>query len=536
VPPLEQPTKATSAQIGVSTRIEWGVGLALTVWIICLHVRYLFHGGPLWRDECGTIAYGSMPFREMWDNVQYDNFPPFFEWIARLWTLAISSSDFGYRVLGLLVGLATLAVIWISTRFLNARVPLLALGFYALNPLALRVGDSLRPYGLGFALVMLTLGFIGKFTHSRERKWFIAATLSAVFAVQCLYQSAFYIAAIVLSGCAVCLWKRNRKGALLCLAVGAIAALSLLPHVSNIQKGELWRDIARVPVSSDLINNAIAELLKAANAWMQPVYFALLIATFLVGVFAVFKWRNQTVVYATLVFLLATLFQIGFLARLGLPPRAWYFLIWLAPIMICADAIWSSFKPVVQTGRAAAVVLVALLCSPACWSGTALRHTNIDLLAAKLHAEKKPEDFVLVAPWFDGVSLCRYYSATNFTTLPPMSEIRIHHYDLMKRAMESSDPIGPLAARIVETLRGGHTLWIVGSLKFPQQGENVPQYPPYHKGIGINDAAYYFSWSEQLGKLVQEHAIKGDVITVPTPGPIDPLENINLIAISGWRD
>lgn len=512
------------------------MAVALSAWIICLHLVYMFHGGPLWRDECGTIAYANMPFGEMWDKVQYDNFPPFFEWIARVWTLVISGTDFGYRVLGFIVALVTIAVIWFSARLLGARTPLLALAFYALNPLALRVGDSMRPYGLGFALDVLTLGLIWKFTQVRTMKWFVAATIAAVLAVQCLYQSAFYIAAFVLAGGGVCLWKKNRKAALYCLAVGAIAALLLVIHVSNIQKGEQWRDIARVPVTKQLIGNAINELLTAATSFMQPVYIVLFVASLAFGLFAAAKWKNTNVVYATTVFLLATIFQVAFLTRLGLPPRSWYFLIWLAPMMVCADAIWSAFRPSVQIARAVFVVTVAAVCVPSCWAGSKMRQTNIDLIAAKLKADRKPQDFVLVAPWFHGVSLCRYYPQDQFTTLPPMEEIRIHRYDLMKRAMQSSDPIGPLANQIVETLRGGHTVWIVGFLKFPQAGEPIPQYPPYYKGIGMNDAAYYFSWSEQLGKLVQAHAIKGDEVTLPAPSAINPVENISLIAISGWHD
>ncbi|MGZ4974590.1 MAG: glycosyltransferase family 39 protein, partial [Limisphaerales bacterium] len=517
--------QSNAATLQASSRVELALSLGLSAWIICLHIVNMLHAGPLWRDECGTIAYANMPFGEMWDKVQYDNFSPFFEWIARVWTLVISPADFGYRVLGLIVGVGTLAVIWASARLLGARTPLFALALYALNPLALRVGDSIRPYGLGFALDMLTLGFIWKFVQVGTTRWFIAATIAAALSVQCLYQSAFYIAAFVLAGCGVSLWKKNRKAALYCLVIGGTAALLLLVHVPNIQKGEQWRDIARVPVSKELIGGAISELLTAAAKFMQPVYIAVFAATLGLGVFAAVKWKSSNVVYATAVFLLATIFQIGFLTQVGLPPRSWYFLIWLAPMMICADVTWSAFKTPVQITRALLVTAIAVLCVPSCWSGSKLRQTNIDLIAAKLKTERKPEDMVLVAPWFYGVSLNRYYPQDQFTTLPPMEEIRIHRYDLMKRAMQSADPIGPLANRIVETLRGGHTLWIVGSLKFPAAGETVRQYPPYYKGIGNNDAAYYFSWSEALGKLVQEHATKGDVVSLPTPAIINSVEN-----------
>src|SRR3954471_18435376 len=94
----QQPTPA--APNGAVTRAEFVVAIVLTAWVLLLHVVYLFHAGPLWRDECGTIAFASMRFGEMWSNLQYDNFPPFFEWIAHVWGMVFSQSDFSYRVLG----------------------------------------------------------------------------------------------------------------------------------------------------------------------------------------------------------------------------------------------------------------------------------------------------------------------------------------------------------------------------------------------------------------------------------------------------
>jgi hypothetical protein len=532
----EKPSKAPVARAEQPSRIEVMVGLALTFWVIFLHVVYMLHAGPLWRDECGTIAFASMPFGQMWSNLQYDNFPPFFEWIAHVWGNVFSQSDFSYRILGLIVALVMLAVIWGSARLLGARAPLLALAFYALNPLALRVRDSMRPYGLGFGLIVLTVSFIWKFSQTRSTKWFVAASIAATLAVQCLYQNAFFVAAAIGAGAVVCIRRKDWKCFGACVGIGLIALLLLLPHVPNIQKGDAWREIARVPVNQQLLTDAVNELLKAPGPFTQPIYLMVLIATMGFGVFTAFKSRQPNVIYALTFFIVAPILQIAFLTKVGLPPRSWYFLNLLAPMIVCADVIWSALKRSVQIGRVATAVLMAVLSASAIWSGSHLRQTNIDLIAQKLKAEKKPEDLVLVAPWFYGVSLCRYYPQTNFTTLPPMEEIRIHRYDLMKRAMQSSDPIGPLESQIVATLRAGNKLWLVGSLKFPKTGETVAQYPPYYSGIGMNDAAYYFSWSGRLGKLVQEHATVGDVVTPSAPGPVNSVENPDLIAISGWHD
>lgn len=520
----------------LAQRMELVAGGVLTVWCLALHFVYLFHAGPLWRDECGTIAFASMPLGEMWSKLQYDNFPPLFEWIAHMWGLIVSPSDFSYRVLGLVVAIATLIVIWISVGLIGARVPLLALALYALNPLALRVGDSMRPYGLGFALIVLTVGFVWKFTQARSTEWFVAATVAATLAVQCLYQNAFFVATAIGAASIVCLRRKDWKCIGQCFCIGLIALAFLLIHWPNIHKGEAWREIARVPVSQRLLTDAANELLKAPGGFMPWIYVIILSGTIGAGVYAVSKFRQSNVVYALVIFLIAPLLQFVFLTKVGLPPRAWYFLNFLAPMMVCADVVWNSFTPKIRTGRVAVALLIGLLTASVCWSGAQLRQTNVDLIAAKLKSDKKPEDLVLVAPWFNGVSLCRYYPQTNFTTLPPMEEIRIHHYDLMKRSMQSAEPIAGLESQIVGALRGGHKVWLVGSLKFPQPGEKVAQIPPYYTGIGNNDAAYYFSWSGRLGKLVQEHATLGDIVTPAPPAPINPVENLNLIAISGWHD
>ncbi len=182
------------------------------------------------------------------------------------------------------------------------------------------------------------------------------------------------------------------------------------------------------------------------------------------------------------------------------------------------------------------VIAVAVLWVPGCWSGSKLRQTNIDLIASKLKTDCKPGDLVIVAPWFNACSLCRYYPSAGFVTLPPMEEVRIQRYDLMKRAMQSPDPISGLANRAYETLHSGHTLWIVGSLLIPARGEEVLRYPPYYKRIGNNDAAYYYSWAKQIGRFVSEHAVQGGKVDVPALYDVNRLENLNLIAVSGWHD
>ena len=278
---------ADSANTALRPRVELLAAIALSLWILLLHGLFLFHAGPLWRDEVGTIDFASMPtLSDIWHNLQYDNFPPLFVGVARVWTLAGLSGDFSYRLLGFLIGAGTLGVFWFGARRCGAGAPLLALALYAVNPLAVRVGDAMRPYGLGFALNLLALTLTWRFVENpRARSWFWA-TLAAVLSVQCLYQNAFFLAAFCLAGCAVTLARRQWKTAAQTVGIGVVSALSLLPHWGNIIKARDWQGIGWHPVRLDEIGNALVEALNASGPWL--VWFWAGLALLAVGTALVF--------------------------------------------------------------------------------------------------------------------------------------------------------------------------------------------------------------------------------------------------------
>ena len=321
-------------------RVEILAAIGLSLWVLLLHILFMFHAGPLWRDEVGTIDFAGMPtVSELWQNLQYDNFPPLFVGVARVWTLAGWSGDFSYRVLGFLVGAGTLGVFWFGARAGGARAPLLALALYAANPLAVRVGDAMRPYGLGFALNLLALALIWRFVENpRICSWFWAI-LAAVLSVQCLYQNAFLLAAFCLAGCAVTLTRRQWKIAAQTAGVGVLAALSLLLHWGNIAKGRDWHGVSSHPVRATEIGRALVQALNAAGPWMVWFWAALAVLAVGTAIVLVVRERSWKMVYFGAALLSATLFYGLFLERIGLQQRPWYFLILLAPAALAMDII-----------------------------------------------------------------------------------------------------------------------------------------------------------------------------------------------------
>ncbi|HZM05442.1 MAG TPA: glycosyltransferase family 39 protein, partial [Candidatus Saccharimonadales bacterium] len=257
-------------------RIEFVTAVALSLWVVALHLVFLFHAGPLWRDEVGTIDFAAMPtLGDIWHNLQYDNFPPLFVALARVWTLAGLSSDFNYRTLGFLIGMGTLAVLWYGAYQLGGKPPLLALALYAVNPLAISVGDAMRPYGLGIILNLLTLALFWKFVQSPSRKNFVWAAIGAVLSVQCLYQNAFFVCAFTVGAWVVTLARRDRTTALKAGWIALLAALSLLPHLGNLHKARDWAVITTSVVHLAPFVKALAAALQADGRWMTPVWLGL---------------------------------------------------------------------------------------------------------------------------------------------------------------------------------------------------------------------------------------------------------------------
>ena len=89
---------------------------------------------------------------------------------------------------------------WLHLR--SRRVPsaLLALALYAVNPLAVRVGDAMRPYGRGYALALLALVLTWKFVEKPSWPSWLLAAFFSLLSVLCLYLNAFLLAAFGLAG------------------------------------------------------------------------------------------------------------------------------------------------------------------------------------------------------------------------------------------------------------------------------------------------------------------------------------------------
>src|SRR5207247_1362365 len=222
---------------------NWIVAALVTLSATFLHVLFLLSAGGLWRDEAAFVHLSLLPsVSKVWQNLPYDHCPILMPLVVRAWSAAASlgNTDPGLRVLGLYVGLLLLLTFWFASWTMRTGAPLLAVTLAGLNVTIVRAGDSLRGYGLGSALAVLALASIWRLTCRPSLTAFSSAVTVAVLSVQSLYQNAFLLFAACCGGFVLCALERRWRDTLLLFAVGAAAAVSLLPYIPLIKRAQDW--------------------------------------------------------------------------------------------------------------------------------------------------------------------------------------------------------------------------------------------------------------------------------------------------------
>jgi hypothetical protein len=601
----------------VLCRPDWLAAFAISGLIIWLHIYFLMHAGGFWRDEVNLI---NLAGRNSLNEMSKDSFPILMPLLVRVWsTIGFAQNDFNLRLLGTFIGLGLPAALWFAAWKIKRSPPLLGLSLLALNSTLIQFGDSLRAYGLGSLLIVLTTAAAWLFLEkpSWKRAGIFAAL--AILSAQALYQNAVFIAAICFGAWTVCAREKNFQAASKILFVAAISAASLLPY---------WSHVASMPDAAAALRNgfnprlvfvkfdsaagfpleqylrvweffALAVVIcgcasffprrKISGEKARPgkfafahwtVFFAALAGSFgflwfaampakrwyfMPLVFLAVAWLDlsrrfssatanagpQTPVesgdgtqgknlplFAGTTLLVATAGFAGFLWFAALGTEPWYFL----TLMALAAACFEIGLPVGRHLRAAIfgfAVLTAIISVPFERQDLSSRFTNLDLLAPKLAAEAAPEDFIIVSPWYCGISFERYFKGeTPWNTLPPLKDHSMHRFDLVREQMQTLHPMQPMFDKIAATLRAGHRVWFVSTTDIPAPGipmdPDLP--PPPLKFSGWSDRPYNQLWTPQVAQFLSDHSRHFAQVYYTTNQSINYTENLFLDAADGWRD
>ncbi|HJX97475.1 MAG TPA: hypothetical protein VJ281_01240 [Chthoniobacterales bacterium] len=526
-------------------RAEWIVAVLLSAMSIFLLGVRSIHSGALWRDEVAVVNLARMPsITEITQNFQHEAFPIPFPLFVRAYTNVFGTSDHALRAFGFSAGIAVLAAIWLSARFIGRGPPLLALALLGLNATFLFWGTTVRGYGFGSALIILAFGLLASLFNEATPTRIIAATFVSVAAVQCLVHNLALIAAITGAATIACLVRHDFKRLIIFLCVLGVCMLSFIPYLGAYSSS--WSQVVEFPVTLrflwNQLNFALGNPSRAIAAFWHIAFVFLVAAS---------SWRllhansedepvnRKFVLFGIFAAAAAPIAYCAFLETLSYLARSWYFLALISLLAIALDSIAAavSSSKAIRTGLLIFAIIALIVFPINAWRKIHERQTNIDVVADKIAADAKLSDLIVLAPWQYGISFNRYYhGATPSITLPSIVDLRVHRYDLFREKMLSEHPIDEVLEKIQQSLGSGNRVWIVGGIKLPPEGRAPRALPPAPNAqAGWDNVAYSDAWMEQLGAFVREHSARGQTVPLPNAGPINPFENVPLMVIDGWQ-
>jgi hypothetical protein len=503
---------------------NWIAAALVTLFAAYLHVLFFLSAGGLWRDEAVLVHLSLLPsVSEMWQNLTYDSCPILMHLVVRAWSAAgFGSTDPSLRVLGLYVGLFLMLAFWLASWIMRNGAPLLAVTLACLNVTMVRAGDSLRGYGLGSALAVLMLAVIWRLASRPSIAAFSCAVAVAVLSVHSLYQNAFLLFAACCGGFVSCAMERRWRDTLPVLAVGTAAAISLLPYISLMVRAQDSYIIAKVGFRFSYGWKQLSEATGSPLPVFTWTWVALWIGALAMAICVLFWRRDRLPEHVrSLVLFAGTSLVLGaagyalFLKQAALLTHPWNYVPLMAFSVVCLDTI---FLAAWRWARPAAMILAAVTIATAFvfeLPAVICRQTNVDFIAAQLSTQVAAGDYVIVHPWYCGVTFQRYYKgAASWTTLPPLEDYTVQRWDLLKAKLQTKDPIAPVIDRIASTLQSGNRVWFAGN--------------PFAE-------RYSFNGGVQVSQFLSAHSRRAAVVVDPSTNCVNPFENLPVVVAAGWK-
>ena len=304
------------------------------------------------------------------------------------------------------------------------------------------------------------------------------------------------------------------------LGIGAISALSLIPYLATIEKAQEvlviaqgyypWRFLFRrlqwaVGLESQLL----------LWSWVVCAGLCILIC----GYFIVYK-RNDpehedTVdlcIFNLTVMAFGTALFFAFLKSTALATGPWYFMILMGVIALSLDV---GLEQAATTFRRRMVRLVAAgvvagMMVPIAWTIVPERFTNLDVIASAMEERASEEDLIILNPYWYGITFQHYYRGkAKWITVPPIEDLKINRFDLLKERMSSVDSLRPVWEEIERSLRSGNRVWVIGKVDLPPEEQLPSILPPApHSRAGWRLDAYVASWTVQLEQFLDSHWVE----------------------------
>ncbi len=546
---------------------EWCLAGALTLAWIVFHLRFFLHAGGLWRDEITSVNLCNSPtISDVINNLQYDSFPLLWHLILRVWIRSgIGTSDRGIRLFGLLIGLGILATIWANARRFRLPAPIAMLALLGFTSAFVYDGDSIRAYGLGILLGLLTLGFMWDVATRPTAPRVALASLTALAGVQVLFYNSVILFAICCGAAIVALRHRKLKRVLLIGSIGLVCAVSMVPYHVLLARTAGYRSTWQHAPSLSWFIFKFVEAVGydsmnpvLRNTHNDRIWEAAFFAALVVGVLTLLRigrsrstvpapadppnsfgpsdFRKDVLTYHLTVLLVGIVGYWAFLYSLSYVMQPWYYVALLALVAACVDGLMSSTQtPVVRIILCLGAIYYCAATAEANWDNAALRKTNIDLICDRLSRVENQGDLVVISPFFYGITFQRYDKGpAKFVALPGIDFLAYAKMDLLDKPVHDPYATKPVLRQIAETLQSGHAVYLVGDYFKP----GYDQTPPPTIGAAPNpvlawNAGPLFNWPEEVADFVAHHAKNEQPFDVPVQD-VSGYERPAVKVVTGW--
>jgi hypothetical protein len=560
-PPVrDDPPTARPADQGGGRRLEIWAALALTAAAVLLHLIRFTHAGALWRDEAAVVQLATLPsLAEVFRRFPHEAFPPPFPFTIRALAGLAGNSDHTFRLFGLFVGLLILAAAWATLWLTRRRAPLLSLALLGFNAAFIQWTDSLRGYGLGTCFIVLTAGLVWRAVEKPGASRVLLATLSAITSVQFLLHNPTLLLAICVGAAVAAVVRESMSKAVLPLAVGAVAAISLVPYWAPLRHGREWDTLVRTPVGLSALIHKLSRPLGASGESNVVIWVLLFGAAIAFCFFGLLRFplpfpsksppiqgeagegNRPLLTFAGIALLLGAAGYCSFLWILSYPTHEWYYVALMGFVAVLVDCVAASLHGRAARGaRLVLAIVIAATSFPLAWSQVRTRQTNVDQVAAVLRQKVNPGDFVVVCPWFYGISFGRYYlGPAPWMTVPEIGFSKFHRFDLIQAQMarpDPTEPVRPVLDAIRETLQRGNRVWVVGTLDAsePAVRSGSQRVEPDKRLAEVN--ARQLAWSTTVATSLRQCALHVQSVPVPADGPVSKYETLRLQCYEGWAE
>ncbi|HEY4758195.1 MAG TPA: hypothetical protein VIH43_06530 [Chthoniobacterales bacterium] len=535
-------------QKSVLAWVEWFLGIALTLVAITLHLRLLRHAGPLWRDEISSLNLAmAANFSEFWTRILPDNFPAMFFVLLRGWcSLGLCGSDLHLRIVGCLLGLATISTTWIVCRVLNGRAPIWPLALMAVAALTFQCHDQLRPYGLSVLLVTASYGVFWQLAREHSQNWrlLLLGAAVATLAVQTSYTNSVFIFALGLAGAVIAISRGAQRAAINIIAGGTVAALSLLPYLVSFSANHRWLVILPGAKSFAAVFSVLHDTL-VLNHWSMPWIWAGVLAISLLCLVFAFRsgaerGEKEILSFAAVALFVAAILTLLFFRMLHWQMHPRYFFPLLCFATLCFHILLNPLRraSVWRILMIAAAIAIAIVQIPWAYRDCEVRPTNVDAAADALSQDATADDFILLTGFWLGLSFDRYYHGpASWKSIPDINDFSSYRWDEAMQAMSTPDPLHAIFQEIEKTLQTGHKVFLVGSLAVQLPPTKPDPLPPAPESVyGWELQPYMANWQIQIGYFLEHHALHGDPISIDLNQPVYDLEKVQIFAVSGYHD